>query len=61
MPVLFMVSLGAAGQTGQGMQQKGSASVHCVTFPSDPVRLCRGPLRLQPLPGGQWEPGLPVV
>lgn len=36
-------------------------SAHCLTFPSDPVRLCHGPPGLQPLPSGQQEPGLPVV
>lgn len=61
MPVLFMVSLGAAEQAGQGVRQRGGASVCCLTFPSDSLRLCRGPPRLQPLPGSQREPGLPVV
>lgn len=43
MPTLFMVSLGAAGLAGQGVWQRGGASARCLPFPSDPVRLRRGP------------------
>lgn len=51
---------GRAGRAGCGAK-RGGASVCCLTFPSDPVRLCRGPSGLQPLPGSQREPGLPLV
>lgn len=50
---------GTAGRAG--CAAGGGASAHRLAFPSDPVRLRGGPPRLQPLPGGQREPGLPVV